>query len=202
MAGLYAPQAGTVRYGGVDIRQMDPANLRGRIGFLPQDVTLFYGNIRDNIALDDPGIEDQMVLRAAYLAGASDFIRALPGGLGAQVGERGMSLSGGQRQSVALARALLHDPEVLILDEPTSNMDKGTERLIRDRLAKITANKTLVLITHRPGLLDLVDRLIVVEDGKIIADGPREAVLRALNGPPSVPKPESGQLSPAAGGQA
>lgn len=94
MAGLYAPQAGTVRYGGVDIRQMDPANLRGRIGFLPQDVTLFYGNIRDNIALDDPGIEDQMVLRAAYLAGASDFIRALPGGLGAQVGERGMSLSG------------------------------------------------------------------------------------------------------------
>lgn len=202
MAGLYAPQAGTVRYGGVDIRQMDPANLRGRIGFLPQDVTLFYGNIRDNIALDDPGIEDQMVLRAAYLAGASDFIRALPGGLGAQVGERGMSLSGGQRQSVALARALLHDPEVLILDEPTSNMDKGTERLIRDRLAKITANKTLVLITHRPGLLDLVDRLIVVEDGKIIADGPREAVLRALNGPPPVPKPESGQLSPAAGGQA
>lgn len=203
MAGLYEPQAGTVRYGGVDIRQMDPANLRGRIGFLPQDVTLFYGNIRDNIALDDPGIEDQMVLRAAYLAGASDFIRALPGGLGAQVGERGMSLSGGQRQSVALARALLHDPEVLILDEPTSNMDKGTERLIRDRLAKITANKTLVLITHRPGLLDLVDRLIVVEDGKIIADGPREAVLRALNGPSPATNQESGQqLSPAAGGRA
>lgn len=181
MAGLYTPESGSVRYGGVDIRQMDTANLRGRIGFLPQDVVLFYGSIRDNIALGDVGIEDALVLRAAYLAGASDFIKNFPGGFGAQVGERGMALSGGQRQSIALARALLHDPEVLILDEPTSNMDKGTESLIKARLAKIIERKTVVLITHRPGMLDLMDRIIVIEDGKIVADGPQETVLHTLS---------------------
>lgn len=181
MTGLYTPQDGAVRFGGVDLRQMDAVNLRGRIGYLPQDVTLFYGSIRDNIALDDPGIEDQRVLRAAYQAGATDFIRALPGGLGAPVGEQGFAISGGQRQSVALARALLHDPEVLILDEPTSNMDKATESLLRTRLAKLAENKTLVLITHRASLLALVNRLIIIDNGRVVADGPRDEVLEAIN---------------------
>jgi ATP-binding cassette subfamily C protein LapB len=181
MTGLYTPQDGAVRFGGVDLRQMDAVNLRGRMGYLPQDVTLFYGSIRDNIALDDPGIEDQRVLRAAYQAGATDFIRALPGGLGAPVGEQGFAISGGQRQSVALARALLHDPEVLILDEPTSNMDKATESLLRTRLAKLAENKTLVLITHRASLLALVNRLIIIDNGRVVADGPRDEVLEAIN---------------------
>lgn len=181
MTGLYTPQEGAVRFGGVDLRQMDAANLRGRIGYLPQDVTLFYGTIRDNIALDDPGIEDQRVLRAAYQAGATDFIRTLPGGLGAPVGEQGFAISGGQRQSVALARALLHDPEVLILDEPTSNMDKATESLLRTRLAKLVEGKTLVLITHRASLLALVNRLIIIDNGRVVADGPRDEVLEAIN---------------------
>ncbi len=180
MTGLYTPQEGAVRFGGVDLRQMDAANLRGRMGYLPQDVTLFYGTIRDNIALDDPGIEDQRVLRAAYQAGATDFIRTLPGGLGAPVGEQGAAISGGQRQSVALARALLHDPEVLILDEPTSNMDKVTEKLLRSRLAKLVQNKTLVLITHRASLLTLVNRIIIVDQGRVVADGPRDEVLEAI----------------------
>ncbi len=181
MTGLYTPQEGAVRFGGVDLRQMDAANLRGRIGYLPQDVTLFYGTIRDNIALDDPGIEDQRVLRAAYQAGATDFIRTLPGGLGAPVGEQGFAISGGQRQSVALARALLHDPEVLILDEPTSNMDKATESLLRTRLAKLVEGKTLVLITHRASLLALVNRLIIIDNGRVVADGPRDEVLEAIS---------------------
>ncbi|MBB5144080.1 type I secretion system permease/ATPase [Desulfovibrio intestinalis] len=181
MTGLYTPQEGAVRFGGVDLRQMDAANLRGRIGYLPQDVTLFYGTIRDNIALDDPGIEDQRVLRAAYQAGATEFIRTLPGGLGAPVGEQGFAISGGQRQSVALARALLHDPEVLILDEPTSNMDKATESLLRTRLAKLVEGKTLVLITHRASLLALVNRLIIIDNGRVVADGPRDEVLEAIS---------------------
>lgn len=181
MTGLYTPQEGAVRFGGVDLRQMDAANLRGRIGYLPQDVTLFYGTIRDNIALDDPGIADQRVLRAAYQAGATEFIRTLPGGLGAPVGEQGFAISGGQRQSVALARALLHDPEVLILDEPTSNMDKATESLLRTRLAKLVEGKTLVLITHRASLLALVNRLIIIDNGRVVADGPRDEVLEAIS---------------------
>lgn len=193
MAGLYTPASGVVRYGGVDIRQLDSADLRARIGVMPQDVTLFYGSIRDNIALNDPGIDDRAVLRAAYAAGASDFIRAMPGGFGAQVGERGATLSGGQRQAVALARALLHDPEVIILDEPTGNMDKGTENDVKKRLAKVAVGKTLIIITHRPGLLELVDRIIVIEDGQISADGPRDEMLRLLNSPePQTPKRQGG----------
>lgn len=181
MCGLYKPQKGTVRYGGVDISQLDTLNLRTRIGVLPQDVVLFFGSIRDNIALGDPSIDDKLVLRAAYLAGATDFIREMPGGFGAQVGERGMALSGGQRQAVALARTLLRDPEVLLIDEPTSNMDRGTEQAIKNRLAKITAKKTLVIITHRPSLLDLVDRIIVLDGGQIVADGPKSDILRSMN---------------------
>lgn len=181
MAGLYDPKDGSVRYGGVDIRQLDTVNLRQRIGFMPQDVFLFYGSIRDNIALGDPSVDDRMILRAAYAAGATDFIQAHPSGFGAQVGERGMLLSGGQRQSLALARALLHDPEVLILDEPTSNMDRSTESAVKTRIAKLAERKTLVIITHRPSLVDLVDRLILVEGGRIIADGPKEEVLLAIN---------------------
>lgn len=181
MAGFYAPQSGTVRFGGVDIRQMEPSDLRVRMGILPQDVTLFYGTIRDNIALGDHGVEDRFIMRAAYLAGASDFIRVHPDGFGAQVGERGANLSGGQRQTVALARALIHNPEVLILDEPTSQVDKMTEAAIKHRLAKVIADKTLIIITHRPALLELVDRVIVLEKGKVVADGPRDAVLQSIN---------------------
>ena len=136
----------------------------------------------------------QRVLRAAYQAGATDFIRTLPGGLGAPVGEQGAAISGGQRQSVALARALLHDPEVLILDEPTSNMDKVTEKLLRSRLAKLVQNKTLVLITHRASLLTLVNRIIIIDQGRVVADGPRDEVLEAIRSQ----KPQSQMFSASA----
>ena len=185
LIGLYQPRDGAVKFGGVDIRQLAEADLRGRVGFLPQDVVLFYGTIRDNIALGDPTINDQMILRASTLAGVTEFIRSNPAGFGAQVGERGMSLSGGQRQAVALARALVRDPDILILDEPTSNMDNASEQMIKNRLKAVMGNKTLVLITHRLSMLELVDRLIVMEGGRIIADGPKNEVLRRLREQPA-----------------
>ncbi len=180
LIGLYQPTEGAVKFGDVDIRQLAGADLRGRIGFLPQDVVLFYGTIRDNIALGDPSVNDHLVLRAASLAGVTDFVRNNPAGFGAQVGEQGKALSGGQRQAVALARALVRDPEVLILDEPTGNMDTDSEIQVQRRLASVTEDKTLILITHRLSMLRIVDRLIVMEEGRIRLDGPRDAVLQRL----------------------
>lgn len=185
LIGLYQPAQGAVKFGGVDIRQLAGADLRGRVGFLPQDVVLFYGTVRDNIALGDPSVNDHLVLRAAELAGVTDFIRANPAGFGAQVGEQGKALSGGQRQSVALARALLGEPEVLILDEPTSNMDNASERTMQRRLQSILDGRTLVLITHRFSMLTMVERLIVMDSGKIVMDGPRDEVLQRLRGTPA-----------------
>ncbi len=182
LIGLYQPKEGAVKFGGVDIRQLAGADLRSRVGFLPQDVVLFYGTVRDNIALGDPSINDHLVLRAATLAGAADFVRNLPAGFGAQVGEQGKALSGGQRQAIALARALVRDPEVLILDEPTSNMDDASERQTQKRLRGILEGKTLILVTHRLSMLSMVDRLVVMEEGRIKFDGPRDEVLRRLRG--------------------
>lgn len=180
LIGLYQPKEGAVKFGDVDIRQIPSMELRGRVGVLPQDVVLFYGSIRDNIALGDPTINDHLILRAASLAGVTDFLRNNPAGFAAQVGEQGKALSGGQRQAVALARALVRDPEVLILDEPTSNMDTDSELLLQKRLQSVIGGRTLVLVTHRLSMLRIVDRLIVMEDGQVKLDGPRDAVLQSL----------------------
>jgi ATP-binding cassette subfamily C protein LapB len=196
LIGLYQPTEGAVKLGGVDIRQLSSPDLRCRVGFLPQEVVLFYGSIRDNIALGDPSVNDHLVARAAELSGAAAFIKNLPAGFGAQAGEQGRSLSGGQRQAVGLARALVHDPEILILDEPTSNMDAGSERRIQARLASVCKDKTMLLITHRFSMLRIVDRLVVMEDGRIVRDGPREEVLKAMRGNPAVPSAPSAPSSP------
>lgn len=180
LIGLYQPKEGAVKFGDVDIRQIPSMELRGRVGVLPQDVVLFYGSIRDNIALGDPTINDHLILRAASLAGVTDFLRNNPAGFAAQVGEQGKALSGGQRQAVALAGALVRDPEVLILDEPTSNMDTDSEMLLQKRLQSVIGGRTLVLVTHRLSMLRIVDRLIVMEGGQIKLDGPRDAVLQSL----------------------
>ena len=180
LIGLYQPREGAVKFGDVDIRQIPSMELRSRVGVLPQDVVLFYGSIRDNIALGDPTINDHLILRAASLAGVTDFLRNNPAGFAAQVGEQGKALSGGQRQAVALARALVRDPEVLILDEPTSNMDTDSELLLQKRLQTVIGGRTLVLVTHRLSMLRIVDRLVVMEDGQIKMDGPRDVVLQGL----------------------
>ncbi len=180
--GLFQPAEGAVKLGGVDIRQIDPTDLRSRIGYVSQDNYLFYGTVRENIAFGAINPDDRMILRAAHIAGVSDFVRAHPAGFGMPVGERGMSLSGGQRQSVAVARALLQDSDILIMDEPTSNMDNSSEHMLKRRLGAALGNKTLILITHRLSLLDIVDRLVVMDAGRIVADGPKNAVLSALRG--------------------
>lgn len=178
--GLYRPTEGAVKLGGVDIRQMDIADLRSRTGYVSQDNYLFYGSVRDNIAIGNPQADENAILRAAAIAGVTDFVQSHPAGFGMQVGERGMALSGGQRQSIALARALLTDPDIIILDEPSSNMDNGSEHAFKKKLSHIVTGKTLLLITHRLSMLDVVDRLIVMDNGRVVADGPKAAVLEAL----------------------
>ncbi len=178
--GLFKPTEGAVKLGGVDIRQLDMVDLRSRVGYVSQDNYLFYGTVRENISFGSVNADDRMILRAANISGVTDFVRAHPAGFGMPVGERGMSLSGGQRQSVAIARALLNDPDILIMDEPSSNMDNSSELALKQRLAATLGNKTLILITHRLSMLDLVDRLVVMDGGRIVADGPKNAVLNAL----------------------
>ena len=180
LLGLYEPSTGMVAVDGTDIRQIDPSELRHYIGCVPQDLVLFTGTIRDNITLGTYGVDDVDILRAAELAGVTDFVKKNPLGFDLQVGERGKELSGGQRQSVAMARALLLDPPILLFDEPTSSMDNTSELNLKKRLNKIVAGKTVIIITHRASLLDLVDRIIIVDDGVVIADGPRERVLEEL----------------------
>jgi ATP-binding cassette subfamily C protein LapB len=178
--GLYEPQKGAVKIGGLDIRQIDPAELRAKIGYMAQDNFLFHGTVRENITLGAPHVSDQALLRAATIAGVTDFIKNNPAGFNLQVGERGLSLSGGQRQAITIARTLLLDPDIVILDEPSSSMDVGVEAVLKLRLSSALKGKTLILITHRPSLLSLATRVIALEGGSIIADGPRNEVLAEL----------------------
>lgn len=193
LMGFYEPQKGSIRLGGIDIRQLDPSELRRRVGYVPQDPRLMYGSVRDNIVLGMPALDDHSVLRAASLAGVLDFVHKHPAGFGIPVGEEGRYLSGGQRQSVALARALVLDPDLLVLDEPTSSMDNRTEAQIKARLQQILPDKTLILITHRRSMLALVDRLVVLDQGRVAADGPKEEILRALQQGALMRPPKTGR---------
>lgn len=180
MLGLYQPTDGVVRIDGIDLRQLDPADLRRNVGFVGQDATLFYGTLRENIAIGAPYADDSTIVAAAEVAGLTQFVNRHPKGFDMLIGERGESLSGGQRQEVAIARAVLMDPPVLLLDEPTSAMDFSTEHGFKERLKRFAAHKTVVIVTHRSSLIDLATRIIVVDDGRIVADGPREQVVEAL----------------------
>lgn len=180
LVGFYQPDSGSVLIDGIDARQIDVHDLRHNIGYAPQDIHLFNGTLRENLLYGASYVDDETMLRVANLTGVHDFARRHPSGYNMQVGERGLSLSGGQRQAVTLARALLLDPPVLLMDEPTSSMDNTSEDLIKKALAPVISNKTLLLVTHRASLLSLVDRLIIVDNGKIIADGPKESVMSAL----------------------
>ena len=180
LLGLYEPEEGSVLMDGTDLRQIDPADLRRNIGYVSQDNYLFFGSVRDNIAFGAPHLDEATVRRAADLAGVTEFLQSHPMGFDLPVGERGTALSGGQRQSIVIARALLHDPPILMLDEPTSSMDNATEAQFKTRLEQILPDKTLILVTHRGSLLSLVDRLIVIDHGRIVADGAKDQVLKAL----------------------
>lgn len=178
--GLYQPTDGAVLVDGVDVRQIDPSDLRRAIGHVPQDPMLFYGSLKHNLLIGAPYASEDDMLQAARLAGVNEFADQHPDGYDMAIGERGESLSGGQRQSIAVARAMIHNPAVLLLDEPSSNLDNQSEAMLRRRLVEAGRGKTMLLVTHRTALLELVERLIVVDSGKIVADGPKEQVIQAL----------------------
>jgi ATP-binding cassette subfamily C protein LapB len=181
---LYSPQTGSVLVDELVNTQLDPLSLRRQIGYVPQDVTLFHGTIRENIELGrsvhGQQAGDAALLQAVRSACLDDTLAQLPKGLATEVGERGDRLSGGQRQQVAIARALLPQPPLLLLDEPSSMMDPATEQRLIARLRELK-DTTVLLVTHRMAMLPLVDRLVVFDRGRVVADGPRDDVLKALS---------------------
>ena len=178
--GLYQPTGGAVMVDGIDVRQLDPAELRRSMGYVGQEVTLFYGSLRENLVASDPLASDEAIRKAIGISGIEDLINTHPQGIDMQVGERGGRLSGGQKQSVGVARAVLHEPNMLLLDEPTSSMDNSTEQAMKRRLAEFMEGRTAVIVTHRTSLLELVDRIIVLDQGRVVADGPKDQVVQAL----------------------
>jgi ATP-binding cassette subfamily C protein LapB len=178
--GLYAPTQGLITIDGIDLRQIDPAELRRNVGYVDQDATLFYGSLRDNIAIASPFADDQAIVQAADVGGLTAYVNQHPQGFDMLIGERGESLSGGQRQGVAIARAALLDPPILLLDEPTGSMDFSTEAQFKERLRAFGQGKTMLIVTHRTTLLDLADRILVLDEGLVVADGPRDQVMADL----------------------
>ncbi len=178
--GLYQPTSGAILIDGIDSRQIDPAELRRSIGYVQQDTNLFYGSMRENIAIASPHADDEQVLNAARIGGIADFINMHPNGFDMSIGERGETLSGGQRQGVGIARAMIDNPSIILLDEPTSAMDHSGEDFVKARLKEAALGKTMMVITHRSSLFDLVDRIIVIDNGKVVADGAKAQVIEAL----------------------
>lgn len=185
LLGLYQPDSGQVRVDGIDIRQIDPGDLRRNIGAVLQDIWLFSGTLRENIAIGAIRPHDEDILSAAKVAGVDDFVARHPSGYDMILAERGEGLSGGQKQAITLARALVGKPPILLLDEPTSATDMHSEAALIQRLATETAGRTVIIVTHRTALLDLVDRVIVVDQGRIVADGPKSQMIKS---PPKKPE--------------
>jgi ATP-binding cassette subfamily C protein LapB len=178
--GLFQPSEGAVLIDGIDLRQLDPAEYRKQVGYMPQDLTLFHGTLRDNIVIAHPYASDSDVLKATEQANLLEFVNRHPQGFDMTISERGDSLSGGQRRCVALARAVLGEPPVVLMDEPTGSMDHSTEVAVKSSLAAFIAGRTWIVVTHRNSLLEMVDRIIVIDNGKIVADGSRQSVITAL----------------------
>ncbi len=180
LMGLYQPSSGTLRLDGVDLRQIDPAQLRAQVAYVAQQPVLFSGTVRENLAIARPEASDAEILRAASIAGADLFIRKHPLGYDMLLGERGEGLSAGQRQAIAIGQALVKDADVILMDEPSSAMDDRTEAEFRRGLQPMLTGKTFVVVTHKPSMLELVDRLVIVDGGRVVLDGPKETVLAAL----------------------
>lgn len=178
--GLYEPDEGTILFDDTDMRQIDPADIKRNVSYISQDVTLFSGSIRDNIALSKPHATEDTILEIAKSSGVHDFVARHPMGYDAPVGEQGNALSGGQRQAIALARAMLVQPQILICDEPTNAMDVQAESAFRNYIENQIEGRTLILITHKQHMLNLVDRLILMDNGRVMMDAPREQVVEAL----------------------
>jgi ATP-binding cassette subfamily C protein LapB len=170
IAGLAEPTEGAVLIDGVDLRQIDKSDIRRNIGVMLQETWLFSGTVKENLQMGFYEYDDAHILKIAQLSGVDDFVAGHPQGYDMELQERGVGLSGGQRQSINLARALLHNPNLVVLDEPTSSMDTATEKMVIDRLQQWMRDRGAVIVTHRNSLLKLVDRVLVIEQGNIVAD--------------------------------
>ena len=170
VAGMLEPTSGSILIDGIDVRQIDPADVRKNIGIMLQDSWLFSGTIRENIQMGFNEYDDEHILKICKVAGVDDFVGTHPKGYDLEIKERGIGLSGGQKQTINLARSLLHTPEILLLDEPTSSMDQSTEQKVVTSLREFCKEKTMLIVTHRNSILAMVDRVFVMENGKIISD--------------------------------
>lgn len=186
--GLYPPEDGLILVDGTDIRQLDPQSLRENIGAALQESVLLTGSVRDNILLGREDIDDEAMIRAAHISGTHEFMGQIANGYDLRLADRGEGLSGGQRQSIAVARALAGQPPVVLFDEPSSAMDAQTESALIARLQVELKDRTFVLITHRPPLLSLCERVVLLDKGKLVMDGPRDEVLKKISGPRAAEK--------------
>jgi ATP-binding cassette subfamily C protein LapB len=182
LLGFYEASEGAVFIDGLDVKQIDPVDLRHNFSYVPQDVVLFSGTVRDNITIKSPHAGDQAIIAAANIGRVNIFTDRHPMGMDMQVGERGFNLSGGQRQSVALARSFIQESPIVLLDEPTNSMDFNTEVPVIANLKTTIQEKTTIIITHKPTILEVVDRIIVMDDGRVVMDGPKDEVLARLGG--------------------
>jgi len=180
--GIFEPTEGQIIVDDTDIRQINPTDLRSNIGAVLQDVFLFTGSIKENISLGLGNISDDDIYEAAKIAGVHDFVGLTEAGYDQKLGERGEGLSGGQRQSIALARALACKPSVLLLDEPSSALDSQAEAEMISKLRRATANRTVMIVTHRMSMLKLVDRILVLDKGQIVVDGKPDELIRSMTG--------------------
>ncbi len=193
LAGLYQPTEGHVDVDGVDLRQIDPADFRARVGFVSQEPRLFKGTLRENVLMGRASVDASRLTEVAKVTGLDRVIANHPQGWDLSVGEMGSLLSGGQRQLVALARCLVTQPQILLMDEPTSSMDAQSEIMFLRQLNEALGNRTVVMVTHRPAVLELAQRVVVIDGGKVVLDGPKAQVLAALSGakPAATATPES-----------
>jgi subfamily B ATP-binding cassette protein HlyB/CyaB len=175
---LYSPDAGRILVDGIDLAMVDTSWLRRQIGVVLQQNVLFNTSVRENIALADPGMPLDRVIAAATLAGAHEFILELPHAYDTIIGERGASLSGGQCQRIAIARALIANPRILILDEATSALDYESERVIQENMRRIAAGRTVIVIAHRLSTVRGADRIITIDRGRLVEDGTHEELVR------------------------
>ncbi|MEO1885231.1 MAG: ATP-binding cassette domain-containing protein, partial [Methylococcales bacterium] len=198
IAGLYEPTEGSIKIDQSDITHLYPDDLRRHVGVVMQTPLLFSGTLKENLLMGNPDATDEQLIQATKIAGVDEIISNLPNGYETVLAERGQQLSGGQRQAICIARALIGNPKIIIMDEPSSAMDTGSEQKLLADLKPILADKTLILITHRGTLLNLVDRIVVFDSGRIIADGPKDKVLQAVA--QQANKVKSTQLKPSAEG--
>lgn len=181
LVSLYHPSEGSILIDNIDIKQLDPSELRKNIAYVSQDVLLFDGTVKENIVYRTPNIDDEKILEAAKISGVLDFVNKHPKGFDMPVGERGSFLSGGQKQAIAIARSILLPYPIVLFDEPTSSMDTSSENRFINSIRNYQQNKTVILVTHKTSLLRLVDRIIVVEDGQIVLDGKKDVIINKLN---------------------